>query len=143
MKKLIFGILLSFSCFAVDLSEMTDAEKYDYAREIKYTGVYEEKYDNGNLKLQMPFKNGERDGEVFWYHENGQFKGKALYKNNKIQGEYSEYYENGKIYFSIKFIDGLQNGKSIYFNENGSILEAQEWDMGIMKNKQTIHNNVN
>ena len=47
-------------------------------------GVYEEYYENGQLKSKTSYKNDVPDGVWEEYYENGQLESKTTYKN----GEY-------------------------------------------------------
>ena len=70
--------------------------------------VEKEYYKNGNLKLEIPHKNGKRHGVVKWYDENGNLRRETPYKNDKIHGVEKGYYENGKLKYKKIYRNGIE-----------------------------------
>jgi len=52
--------------------------------------------ENGNLKSEVHFKNGKRDGLLTGWYENGKKLVEAHFKNRKKDGLGTGWYENGK-----------------------------------------------
>ena len=47
-------------------------------------GPYVEYYDNGQKRLEIQYKNGEREGLSIGWHENGQKESEGHYKNGEL-----------------------------------------------------------
>ena len=62
-------------------------------------------YDNGNLAVEIPMKNGEVDGEAKNYYENGKIKEVYSFKNGKKEGIGKEYSETGEIIKEVLYKD--------------------------------------
>ena len=56
----------------------------------KKDGVYEEYYDNGQLRFKTTYKDGKKEGVSEYYYEDGQLWLKKTYKDGKlIEKEYT------------------------------------------------------
>lgn len=84
-------------------------------------GVYEEWYENGQLKLHHEYAKGEYDGEQREYYESGQQKLAARFKNAKRDGIYREWYDNGNLKVHTSYRDGEKEGKRLVYFENGTL----------------------
>ena len=62
-------------------------------------------YDNGNLAIEIPMKNGAINGEVKIYYENGKIKEIIPVKNGKKEGIGREYNETGEIIKEVLYKD--------------------------------------
>ena len=60
-------------------------------------GHIKEYYDNGILKFEGTYLNGERHGEIKSYHDNGILKFEGKYLNGKRNGKGKEYNKDGEI----------------------------------------------
>ena len=68
------------------------------------------------------FKNGKRDGEWFYYHENGQLKTKGNLKDGKQDGLWEQYYGNGQLKFKGIYKDGKIDGLEEHYHKNGRLI---------------------
>ena len=59
-----------------------------------------------------PTKDGEWDGLVESYYENGQLKTKATYKDDERDGPSEYYYESGQLEWRVIYKDGEWHGLS-------------------------------
>ena len=66
------------------------------------------------------YKNGKREGEWKFYHENGKL-GIGNYKNGEQEGESKWYHENGKLDIIGNSKNGKQEGESKWYHENGKL----------------------
>ena len=62
--------------------------------------------DQGQLVELMQWKNGEPDGPLEMFHENGQLWSSGELKNGKPDGVWSFFDENGEIYITLNYKDG-------------------------------------
>ena len=91
LKSVFIGFL---SFHSVDTIMLKECENHA----DKISGCVEKKYDsNGNLWVETPYKNGEKDGMVKSYDENGSLTNETPYKNGKVDGIEKWYYENGNL----------------------------------------------
>ena len=68
-------------------------------------------WDNGQLKKQSYYKNGEREGTWVGYHKNGQLSFKGNYKNNKREGTWVTYYKDGQLMEKSDYRNGEKVSK--------------------------------
>ncbi len=85
-------------------------------------GMQKTYYENGNLKEEIPYKNSKYDGIVKVYYENGKLKIEVPYKNNKRESIAKEYYENGGLQAEIPFKNHNIDGDMKYYTEDGRLL---------------------
>ena len=81
--------------------------------------VVKEYYVNDNLWLEIPHKNGKREGIARRYYENGNLVIEVSYKNDELHGDLKYYTEDKKLLATInaqndKFISGkCPNNKAL------------------------------
>lgn len=85
-------------------------------------GLYEEWYENGQIKERCNYENGKKHGLYEEWYENGQLKEKVNYENGKKHGLYEEWYENGQLKEKVKYYCDNLNGKHKVWNENGRLI---------------------
>ena len=64
------------------------------------------KYENGQIKSEVNYKDGKPDGKVIDWYENGQIETEEKYKDGKLDGKATYWHENGKIKGKVTFKDG-------------------------------------
>ena len=90
--------------------------KYDCNyRNGQKDGVVKEWYEDGSLKYESNYKNGQKDGVVKEWYENNQLKYEGNYKNGQKDGVVKEWYENGQLKYEGRW------------KENDE-LSFKEWD---------------
>ena len=57
--------------------------------------VYTYRYSNGQLKSQVAFREGQRDGEATYWFEDGSLKGRGTYENERKEGRWEWYLADG------------------------------------------------
>lgn len=76
-------------------------------------------YYYGNTKqAEYTMVNGEMNGLLKVYYENGQLKKTGNYKNGSASGKFTEYDENGNKTFEYNQANGKKNGKLISYENN-------------------------
>ncbi len=65
--------------------------------------IYEEYYDNGELKLSVEIKDGLKDGSLKYYHENGKLRIRGEYKDDGPVGKWKYYDERGDLIKTDKY----------------------------------------
>jgi antitoxin component YwqK of YwqJK toxin-antitoxin module len=88
-------------------------------------------YTNGNIKLEENYINGNLEGEVVEYQENGSVKTKRIYKDNEpFSGDFVIEF-NPEVFIYATYINGKMEGNIVAKTENDSIITQ-----GIYKNGQ-------
>jgi hypothetical protein len=92
----------------------------------------EEKWPNGQLKKSYSVElDNKKSGAYKEFHENGQPKIQAFYKNNILEGDYFEFYDDGKKKQESQFSKGKKNG---YFKiyDKGVLIKEEIWQDGAL-----------
>ena len=91
-------------------------------------GLFTDYYENGQIKSEGNYKDGELDGKWTSYYENGQIEEEGNYKgcctiygNSFLDGMWTYYHSTGWIKLEEHWKDGKRHGKSTYYHENGQI----------------------
>jgi len=63
-------------------------------------------HKNGQLKGEVNFKDGKKEGLWKGYHENGQLESEGNYKDNKQEGLWKTHHENGQLESEGNYKDG-------------------------------------
>ena len=76
-----------------------------YAKGVKkpFTGSHKLCHDNGQIRMDAPFKNGEKDGVEKQWYENGEIFLEVNYKHNRAEGLCTYYHDNGVCQGSCPF----------------------------------------
>ena len=88
-------------------------------------------HENGQKRIEANYKDGKRDGLYTSWHENGQKKGEGTYKEGKLDGPVNTWHENGQKKAEITFKDGKKDGLATQWYENG-----QKREEGNLKNSK-------
>jgi antitoxin component YwqK of YwqJK toxin-antitoxin module len=117
-KSSIYGIHdFDFEPITFKVGEITKANKFDEDHGIHYFKTkepaylydfdclvskfnkftYKEWFVNGNLKYEIQYKNGVRDGVALAFHEDGKKKYVKNYKNSNLYGEQKEWFSEGDL----------------------------------------------
>ena len=111
------------------------------------TGEWIFRHDNGNLKGQGNYVNGDmgekdktgipkkgREGNWVLYHENGNISKERNYTNGLITGIDKAYYKSGKIWYIDNNVPednvSVSDGEYLSYYENGELNEKSFWKMG-------------
>lgn len=84
-------------------------------------GKYILYYDNGNKMVEGEIKNGFRDGEWYFYFENGVQQVLTTYSQNKQNGFSRGWYESGNPYFEGQLANDEPDGEWTWWHDNGNI----------------------
>ena len=73
----------------------------------KEDGLYEQFYENGQLKEKGSYNNGSREGQWFKYHHKGHLIEKGYYKNGKLEGEFLIFNREGRLIKKLIYENGI------------------------------------
>lgn len=86
-----------------------------------YTGLVREYYSNGNIKEEVEYKEGYKNGYSKEYSRDGYLKEESEYKKGKVDGVRKLYYDSGKLQIYQEWKNDELNGKSKHYYENGNL----------------------
>jgi antitoxin component YwqK of YwqJK toxin-antitoxin module len=120
MKKLLvllFSILISFNSYGktvcVDPDSLEEGVIIYLPNETKpFTGKNLCKYENGQIMLEVNYKDGKKDALETWWYEHGQKQSEGNYKEGKVDGKFTAWCENGEIMIEVYYRDGKEASSS-------------------------------
>ena len=100
-------------------------------KDDKKNGKWIEYYENGNIRSEVTYLNGEPNGYAKLYYDSGTPSEEGIWQNYHWVGNYRAYYENGNLryYFHINK-KGQRTQGQIYFYEDGTERMEGEWENG-------------
>jgi antitoxin component YwqK of YwqJK toxin-antitoxin module len=100
-------------------------------KEGKRDGIWKLWDENGNLMAEGIYKDGKDLNTVFksWY-ENGQLSKQATLKDGKAEGNFKEWYKNGQLKQEGTFKNDKQVGLSKEYYEKGQLKIEKTWKDG-------------
>lgn len=103
-------------------------------------------YANGQMKSQIPYRNGDQYGRVKRWYANGQKEEDVMMKETRVHGSYRSWYPNGSPQRQFFSINNVMSGEYKEWSESGQlvreIVEMQDekailvksyWDNGQLK----------
>lgn len=124
MKKFLLLFFIAFlihPVFSQKIYQASDKLYYDSLTNQLFTGDYIEKYPSGKTKIEMTFRNGNKDGIIKIYFENEQLNEIRSYKNGKMHGTWTSYNEKGIKIAEAGYSYNKKNGKWYIWDENGTL----------------------
>ena len=84
---------------------------------------YKEYFENGNLKTEFHYKNGERHGKNNEYYEDGSKNIISNYNEGELHGLREQYYPSGNIETKTTYNNGIQY-THIHLSEDGDVIDS-------------------
>lgn len=110
---------------------------------INKAGIYDpdngkkvEHWEDGVIKTEYTLKNGEKEGDINYYHENGNLNIRGQYKNGKASGKFFQFDEIGNKKAEYNMLDGEFNGRVVIF-EGDRISEEKVYENGYLNGNFT------
>lgn len=91
-------------------------------------GIYEKKYDNGQVSVRGEMHNSKREGVWLSYYKNGQLWSQSEYVNGLRNGKAIAWYPNGQKRFEGTYTDDKQTGIWKFWEENGKLAKEVDYD---------------
>lgn len=88
------------------------------------------KYENGKLKEEGNYKDGEKDGKWIYYiidQERSLLQKEVNYKNGQLDGEYKSFYLYGGIKEEGQYLNDLKEGEWKEYYEDGELKEKSNY----------------
>ena len=147
-KMIFLLLLLSTSLFSQEIDDYLSS-KYDDYLSSKYTmgsalvlepsevvrtnrggffymsrvgdGLIKEYHDNGQLKSEITYKDGKKNGPYTWYWDNGNISDQGAYKDGKLDGPIKVYYYTGELQIEGVLKDRQKVGIVRGYYKNGQL----------------------
>jgi antitoxin component YwqK of YwqJK toxin-antitoxin module len=153
MKQSLF--ILLFSLMALSLAAQPAVNEqglYLDENNDPFTGIFKEEYSDGQIKLEIEFKEGLLDGKYTLWFENGQVNEVRFYKaglkekiwrtynkqgieiaeagflNNQKHGKWLIWDDTGSLRYDMYFREGKRSGVWKIYNEKGEIISSKDYD---------------
>lgn len=94
------------------------------------TGIYQQYYENGVLKIESLYSEGKLSGLWTQYYETGEKEWEVAYLNGYKQGVYKKFYKSGQLMLEGTCFNGFKFGKEKRYDEKGNAL----WKGSYLKN---------
>ncbi len=99
--------------------------------------IVKQHYSTGELKVTVPYLDGEIHGDLEMFYKDGSYKALAQYVKGQQHGLTRKYYKNGKLQAEGAFVAGKTQGKSLFYYENGSVQREDHFEKGqLLQRKQ-------
>ena len=90
-----------------------------------HVAIYPIYYRNGNIYLEVEFKDGKYNGLYIGYYDNGKIHQLNPFKNGLRNGLFKYYYEDGNIWLEIEYKDDLKDGYRKQYNESNKLIKHE------------------
>ena len=139
---ILFFCVVLFSCTTVNKKEEDKSIPKDSTiQDVPYTvktkedtaapvrnGVFEERYENGIIKVRGNYAGGKRHGSWVSFFSNGKTWSEGLYVNGIREGAATVWYENGQKYYEGKYAKGKETGLWKFWDEKGTLIKEVDYD---------------
>ena len=95
-------------------------------------GVVCSYHNNGNIKSEVTYKDGKREGLLRTYYKSGKLFGEAYAKDNKLEGIVKNYYESGKIKTEVTYENDKREGIEKVYSESGKLESETPYKNGVI-----------
>ena len=89
-------------------------------------------WDNGNLKSELRYKDGNINGDCFWYFANGKPDMKAHYNMNAMEGEVLRWYENGNLQSRYYMKNNQYDSVFESYDVFGTLVKVEHYKEGVL-----------
>lgn len=137
-NKIIFSLIVFAlqSCFLIaqevnyDQLERRDRIAYLKGSTTPFTGKAKDFHKNKNVKSEINFVNGYKEGVYKTWFESGNKEGIKYYKNNKLEGAVITWYDGGGYERKVEFSMDKKHGKFESYFKNGQLKEQGDYILG-------------
>ena len=98
--------------------------------------VKKEYWDNGKLKSESHYKDGNLDGRKTDWYEDGKVKSVGYYDNDKLEAK-REFWDNSELKSEYSFKDEKLDGVKREFWDNGELKSVSNYKDGKLNGKKT------
>ena len=127
-------LILSLASCAQKMTERTEVfypdgqpkvvKRFDKSGNCVFESTY---YESGQVKMEGPMKNGEREGEWKAYFPDGKTQSTGFFEAGKRTGEAKVYWYNGNPREEGFYKNGKHCGKWRYYDEQGNFFREDDY----------------
>ena len=142
--SIIFFLIVSCSPKQVTPDQLVERQGIFYLvnSDNPFNGKLIDTHENDQLKREVNFINGLKEGQVIEYYENGQIFMKTIYLNGKKDGFFESFHTNGQLSHSGFYKAGEMIGEWQFFYTDGNILSLINYkDDSVLEVRYTYHSN--
>ncbi|MFM1744316.1 MAG: hypothetical protein RLZZ630_253, partial [Bacteroidota bacterium] len=88
-------------------------------------------YEDGKLRMEGTYVNGERSGVWSFYYPNSRLQQQGAYVANKPEGNWSWFYPDGKILREENYKKGKEDGRMVEYDEAGNTIAEGNMTEGL------------
>lgn len=92
----------------------------------RITGRLITNYDNGQLRLEGHYVNGQKQGAFRWWHPSGQLGSEEFFVANTKDGLSRMWHANGQIKQQGEYKNGALKGRMKYWEQDGSVRKIRK-----------------
>jgi len=92
-------------CEEIEVNKEENLARY-YAVEDWFTGMCREYYEEGALKTERSYVNGQVHGKVITFYEDGTKQTERDFAENRQDGEFREWNEDGSLKYAARYAKG-------------------------------------
>ena len=108
---------------AVEYDDLVYADSHVFFYDGKpFSGVAEERFEDGSTRCVFPFTNGKEHGEVKTFFASGKPMKSTPYTNGAVHGVEREWFENGSLKIEREVEFGILV-RSRTFDESGALVD--------------------
>ena len=89
-------------------------------------------YDNGNIKSDIHFKHGVRDGDAIFYTDDGNKKEELTYVNGRVEGLVRIYDDRSILREMFTIENGKREGPTTFFDSTGKYIKDVYYEEGTL-----------
>jgi len=120
-----------------DKTEEREGIRYEVNQTTPFTGLVEDFYSSGQVKLKVNYKGGKKHGvETKWY-ENAKKESELNYKDGKEHGLHVLWYKSGSNMAEVNYKEGRVNGLYTRWRKNGTKKLEQNFKDGQLDGVET------
>ena len=94
----------------------------------RYTGMVEMTTKDNVVTGTGKIVDGYKEGEWKFFYPNGKYLGLTVFFEGEKNGKIEKYYENGQLEFEGQYKNDRKIGEWKWFDESGNIIDVQTYD---------------
>jgi len=96
-------------------------------------------YESGELKSEIPYENGKKEGMVRVYYKSGKLMQDDPYKNDKKEGIAKAYYESGELKAEAPYKNDKYEGIARIYHKNGNLWKERPFENGKLEGMEIVY----
>lgn len=110
-----------------------------YLNDSLVNGTLEERYGDGSLKSETPYRNGRIEGVAKEWYQNGQLSEERRYDKGEKNGRHQGWWENGSKRYEYRFIEDRFDGEAREWFADGTPMKIFHYQNGYEEGNQLLY----